>query len=204
MTISTNLLQPSTRLVVFDLDGTLYAKSGMVLRMMCALPGHWQKMLAERKTRKQMRGQWMGEHFYANYIEALAQGCHTTSAKAQAWYEQVYMPQMVEVIRRYYPLASWVKPFVAECKSKGIRLVVLSDYGHTQEKLAALGLEVDLFDWVVSAPELGGLKPASQVLNAVIKRLEVSPAQCLVIGDRTDTDGEMAKAIGADFYLIEQ
>ena len=82
--------------------------------------------------------------------------------------------------------------------------MVLSDYGHTHEKLEALGLDVELFDWVVSAPELGGLKPASQLMSKVAERMTVSPSECLVIGDREDTDGEMAKAVGAAFYLVKQ
>ena len=93
-------------------------------------------------------------------------------------------------------------PFIADCKKHGIRLVVLSDYGHTHEKLRALNLNDDLFDWVVSAPELGGLKPASQLIEKVLENMDVTPAECLIIGDRKDTDGALAQAIGADFKLV--
>ena len=79
-------------------------------------------------------------------------------------------------------------------------MVVLSDYGHTQEKLQALGIDSALFDWVVSAPELGGLKPAPQLMESVVARMGVLPHQCLVIGDRDDTDGQLARSVGATYW----
>jgi HAD superfamily hydrolase (TIGR01549 family) len=112
------------------------------------------------------------------------------------------MPLMVNVIRKYYKTAEWILPLILECKKRGIRLIILSDYGHTHEKLEALGLEKDLFDWVVSAPELGGLKPAPQLISKVTESMGVTNSQCLVIGDRGDTDGQLAKAAGAAFCLV--
>lgn len=204
MNISTNILPKKTRVVILDLDGTLYAKTGIVWRMMLALPRDWKKMLAERKTRKLMRGQWAGDLFNKAYFETLAQLSGLSPATAKNWYEEVYMPQMLEVIRQHYPLAAWVLPFVEECKQEGLQLVVLSDYGHTHEKLAALGVSTELFDWVVSAPELGGLKPAKELLLTVATKMGVLPEECFVIGDREDTDGEMARTAGANFYFIQQ
>ena len=204
MQIPNEILRSQTRVVIFDLDGTLYAKGGLVWRMMFALPLHWRRMLAERKTRKQMQGQFIGEHFYAQYFATLAEQCNLSAEEAKAWYEQVYMPQMVEQIGRHYPLAKWVMPFIEECRLRGIRMAVLSDYGHTYEKLAAIKLDKTYFDWVVAAPELGGLKPSVELLKEVAKQMGVAMEQCLVIGDRIDTDGEMAKNGGADFYLIKQ
>jgi HAD superfamily hydrolase (TIGR01509 family) len=65
-----------------------------------------------------------------------------------------------------------------------------------------LGIDPAQFDWVVSAPELGGLKPAPELMQQVAGKMQVQPSECLVIGDRMDTDGEMAKAVGAAFYWI--
>ena len=78
----------------------------------------------------------------------------------------------------------------------------MSDYGHVAEKLHALGIDQTLFDWVISAPELGGLKPAPQLLLQVLEKMKVTPTQCLVIGDREDTDGQMAQSVGALFQLV--
>jgi FMN phosphatase YigB (HAD superfamily) len=81
-------------------------------------------------------------------------------------------------------------------------MVVLSDYEYASEKLNALGIDNSQFDWVVSAPKLGGLKPAHQVLEKVLETMGYTPKQCLVIGDREDTDGQLAQSVGTAFYRV--
>ena len=191
------------QLVIFDLDGTLYNKRRLSLRMLLHAPFDMLKMLAERKTRASMKGLYIGaEHFTPAYFDRLAHGMHTSPAKAKQWYQERYMPLMVKLIGRYQPIGEWVMPFVNECKERGVKMVVLSDYDFAQEKLQALGIDPQHFDWVVSAPELGGLKPAKELLIKVAQQMGVAAEQCLVIGDRQDTDGDMARATGAAFQLV--
>lgn len=202
MNIDSHILTPQTKVIVFDLDGTLYAKPRMVWRMLCAAPREWQLMLAERKARKHLRGQWLGDEdtFYQNYFQTMAIYCKSTSEDMHLWYVDRYMPMMVNVIQKYYKPVQWLMPFLKDCKKQDIRLVILSDYGHTHEKLRALNIDESLFDWVISAPELGGLKPAPQLMERVAEQMGVQPNQCLVIGDREDTDGELAKSVGATYW----
>ena len=199
-----SILTPQTRLVVFDLDGTLYTKKCMVWRMLKAAPRDWRMMLAERKTRSALRGQYFETKaaFEKAFFHIFAEIREGSEQDAIEWYDNLYMPLMVGVIRKYYKSVEWLPTFAEECKKRDIRLVVLSDYGHTREKLAALNIEEQLFDWVVSAPELGGLKPAPQLMHQVAERMNVTPDQCLVIGDREDTDGVLAEATGARFFLV--
>lgn len=191
------------QLIVFDLDGTLYAKPRMVWRMLCNAPRDWRLMLAERKTRKQLRGQYFGDEatFYQTYFQTMAAHCNANLEDLRTWYFNRYMPLMVSVIQRYYKPVEWLAPFIADCKKQGIHLVVLSDYGHTHEKLHALNINENDFDWVVAAPELGGLKPAPEVLKKVLEKMNLTAEQCLVIGDREDTDGALAQSVGANFHL---
>ena len=76
--------------------------------------------------------------------------------------------------------------------------------GDKKRKIQALGLDESLFDWVVSAPELGGLKPAPELMACLAAKLSVLPQQCLLVGDREDTDGQLAKSVNAAFYLVKQ
>lgn len=203
--MDTSVLSPNTRLVIFDLDGTLYDKRGIIGKMMMLGIGHWSLLLAERRTRKAFRGLYMGseELFYRAYFHKMAKQTLLSEKQVRKWYHKVYMPMMVRVLQRWHHARPWVKPFVKECRERGIKMVVLSDYGHTHEKLAALGLDISLFDWIVSAPELGGLKPAPQLIYHVIENMGVSSNECLVIGDREDTDGELAHVVNAGFYLVK-
>jgi HAD superfamily hydrolase (TIGR01549 family) len=203
--MDTSVLSPNTRLVIFDLDGTLYDKRGIIGKMMMLGIGHWSLLLAERRTRKAFRGLYMGseELFYRAYFHKMAKRTLLSEKQVSKWYHKVYMPMMVRVLQRWHHAMPWVEPFVKECRERGIKMVVLSDYGHTHEKLAALGLDISLFDWIVSAPELGGLKPAPQLIYHVIEKMGVSSNECLVIGDREDTDGELAHVVNAGFYQVK-
>jgi FMN phosphatase YigB (HAD superfamily) len=191
---------------VLDLDGTLYSKHGMVKHMMASAILEWKMMLIERKTRKQLRGIWKGDKdsFYHMYFATMAQGHLFSQDYAKWWYETRYMPLMVKVIQKWHKPVEWLLPFVHQCKELGVRIVVLSDYGHAKEKIQALGLDESIFDWVISAPELGGLKPAAELMNRVAAKMGVQPHQCLVIGDRDDTDGELARSVNAPFMLVNQ
>ncbi|MBQ5626171.1 MAG: HAD family hydrolase [Paludibacteraceae bacterium] len=194
----------NAKLVIFDLDGTLYDKRHLSFRMVCHALGDIRKMQAERKTRAGMKGMWLEDEqtFYHTYFQQLAKQLHSAPDMAKQWYEKRYMPLMVKTIGKYQHVSKWVLPFIHDCQQKGIKMVVLSDYGHATEKLEALGLSPTLFDWVVSAPELGGLKPAPQLMQIVTKQMGVTAEECLVIGDREDTDGEMARKAGAEFVQV--
>lgn len=205
MQITPQILTPETRLVVFDLDGTLYAKTRMTWHMLSAAPiTDWRKMLAERKTRKLLRGQWLQdeESFNQIYFQSMAAICKTTATEICAWYNNSYMPLMVSVIRKNYKPSPWLLPFVEHCRKSSVRTVVLSDYGHVHEKLEALGIDEKIFDLVISAPELGGLKPAPQLMTQLLERMNVEPSQCIIIGDRDDTDGQLARNSGTRFCLV--
>lgn len=194
----------NTKLIVFDLDGTLYNKRGLSLRMVLHAPLDIRKMQAERATRASMKGIWLRDekHFHDTYFQRLAARMHCSATAAEQWYNQSYMPLMVKMIGKYQPLNEWVLPFIHDCQHTGILLVLLSDYGFAKEKLQALGLSPTLFDWVISAPELGGLKPAPELMRIITERMGVAPQDCLVIGDRDDTDGEMARSTDAQFRKV--
>lgn len=192
-------------LVVLDLDGTLYDKRCLSLRMLLHAPCDFRRMLIERQTRASMKGMYMGSEqaFCEAFFQRMADALHCSADSIQQWYEQRYLPLMVRLIGRYQPVGKWVMPFVKQCRERGILLVVLSDYGHAADKLQALGLSPALFDCVLSAPSLGGLKPAPELLLSVAEKMGVTVERCLVIGDRADTDYAMARTTGAQFHHIQ-
>lgn len=194
-----------TQAVILDLDGTLYNKrrlpACLIARNLFWLPLLW----AERKTRRAMQGVFLGskEAFYNEFFRRMAQGRSFTPAMARWWYFWRYMPSMVAALKCRFRPQPWLGGFLTECRKRHLRIVVYSDYGFVDEKLMALGLHADMFEFVVSAPSLGGLKPSKECAMEVCRRLNIPPANCLFIGDRDDTDGASARAIGARFYLVK-
>lgn len=85
----------------------------------------------------------------------------------------------------------------------GGKTALVSDYP-ARHKLAALHA-ASLFDTVVASGEPGGptdLKPHPGGYLLAAARLGVSPARCLVIGDRDDADGAAARAAGMNFRQV--
>ena len=226
-------LTPEIRAVVFDLDGTLYDKHCLprylVLRNLWALP----LLVAERRTRKQLRGQYFGSEsaFYDAFFAAMSRGHWFSESMARRWYFGYYMPSMVRVIAKHCRQNDGVGEWLSVCRDRQIAVAVYSDYGCVEEKLHALGLSGENFAYIVSAPELGGLKPAKECAEQVVAHLqavaqaqlqaeahtplqteahippstysEITPQNCLFIGDRTDTDEASAHAICAQFALVQ-
>ncbi len=122
---------------------------------------------------------------------------------AATWYHTTYMPTMIRLIRRYHSPRPEVMALVEEAKAKGLQLTIYSDYGCVIEKLEALGIDPSLFDLMVSAPELGALKPSEPCARRVMELLNAKPETTLFVGDREDKDGASAKAVGARFLLID-
>jgi HAD superfamily hydrolase (TIGR01549 family) len=93
---------------------------------------------------------------------------------------------------------------IREFRAKGGKTALVSDYPASR-KLEALGA-ADLFDAVVASGEVGGpskLKPDPEGYLLAASRLGVSPARCLVIGDREDADGAAASAAHMEFRLVK-
>lgn len=194
------------RAVIFDLDGTLYDKRFLPVRMLLRDLRHIWWMRAERLARRELMGRDFGnaESFFAAFFAAVRK--HIPSApsekKISEWYTETYMPLMAERIRSGCKLYPWVRGRFAELREQGIRTAVFSDYGFVAEKLSALGFDASWADLITDAPSMGGLKPSGASFLRVAEKLGVMPSECLVVGDREDTDGAGARNAGMDFRLI--
>lgn len=192
------------RAVIFDLDGTLYNKKGLPLRLIAADPLHMFILGNERKARANLKGRWFGneEAYYEALFASVAAMSHTTAQRAQQWYTQRYMPTMVRILQRHYAVEPWVGQLLADLRQQGIRTAVYSDYGHLRERLEALQFNPQWVDIIASAPALGGLKPCRQSTLALCQQLGVPPDATLMVGDRDDTDGESARQCGMRFHHV--
>ncbi len=70
------------------------------------------------------------------------------------------------------------------------------------DKLEALGIDPSPFDLLISAPELGALKPSEPCVRCVMEMLGAKPETTLFVGDRDEKDGASARAVGAKFLKI--
>lgn len=181
--------------VVLDLDGTIYRKPRIGLYMFAKQWRHLPLLIAERRWRKAQR-------------QALVTGgVMPPRPVPELWYRTSYLPSMVDVIAKHYKPALWLQPLMDECKQREIPVVILSDYEVVTEKLRVLGLQPEAFDAILASGDFGTIKPdpkLGEILAAHIsKNAAVNWQQVLFIGDRQDTDGLLAQALGAQFILVQ-
>lgn len=191
----------NTRLVICDLDGTLYNKQGLPLRLIWACRCSLPLLRAERKARKQLKGIYCGsqDDFYSRLFASIANACSISPQQAAEWYSKVYMPAMVRTLKKHYNVDNLLLSQLLQWRQQGKHLVVYSDYGETSAKLHAIGIDPSLFDAVFDAPSLGGLKPAKQGLELILNHFHTAPCNAVLIGDRPDTDGALATNTGVHF-----
>ena len=194
------------RAVVFDLDGTLYNNKGLPMKLILGDLANMFVLSAERKARKLIMGQDFqnAENVYAALFAKMAEEKKSlTPEKARRWYEEKYMPLQVSVLHMYFEARPLAVELLEALKERGLKRILYSDYGHATEKLQALGIDPSLFDCIVSAPELGGLKPSSESIKRLMERCSLDAATTLYVGDREDTDGDSARSAGMDFLNIK-
>lgn len=190
--------------VIFDFDGTLYDFKRLSLWLVAHAPWRTSKIGAERRTRRRLKGSDYGskENYDDAFYGELAREMKTTPEKAKKWYETFYTQHMVRVLKRHYRAREGVQKLLDSLRAKSVKLAVFSDYPLVAERLSAIGLDASSFDEVFAAGDIGGFKPSARLFQRVAESLGVEPSQCLVVGDRDDTDGAGARSSGMQFVQI--
>jgi HAD superfamily hydrolase (TIGR01549 family) len=196
--------------VIFDLDGTLYDLKRLRIAVLAALLRHLglhprrllKASLALRHYRKaleqlRLREQPCEDLHGLQLTLAARHGGAPESEVAeciQRWFVEV--PRGLLRQSRYSGLTETLDAIAAA----GLQMAVLSDYPAI-EKLEALGVR-HYFSVVVSAQEVGFLKPHSAGLLQVMRQLKVQPAEALYVGDRYDLDAGTARRAGVRCAIL--
>ena len=189
------------RLVVFDVDGTLYRQRPLRLRMARDLLFHTLlkrdmnviAVLAKyRRIRERLADEEVADFervLIAETAAATANSPDRVRAIITEWIEQKPLPYLAAC--RYPGLPQ----LCAGLRRKGKSIGILSDYP-AKEKLGALGLAAN---FVVFAGDegIGRLKPHPRGLEVLIAAAGVKAPATMVIGDRVDRDGIVARRAGA-------
>lgn len=189
------------RLIVFDMDGTLYSQARLRVRMTRDLLldvastrslEPLRLLRFYRRLREQL-GQQESADFEHELIAATATATGRSAdgvrAIVEEWIERRPLPHLAACRYRGLP------ELFAGLRRNGKMIGVLSDYP-ARAKLSALGLQAD---HIVCASDegIGLLKPNPRGLRVIIEAAGAKPRQTVLIGDRADRDGVVARRIGA-------
>ena len=194
--------------VIFDFDGTLYDNSGIGKALVFSAPLDMFKIRADRIARKRLWGcdENSQEKFDEIFFERASKFAHVSSQKYKKWYEERYQKIFLNALKkkRFRARTNVEKVFSVLCES-GAKIAIFSDYKNVRERMLEIGISeksIELCAGFFSAPEFGCLKPAPRGFLQVAGNLGVAPKQCLVVGDRADTDGQGALHAGMSFVQI--
>lgn len=194
------------RLVIFDLDGTLYFQRPLRLAMAARLacfyllhPWRMRELLVLRNYRRirENAGVLEVDAEEKQYEEA-GRSCGLSAAAARA----VILHWMYEVpcriLKRFRD--GEVRTLMERLQEQGVLTVVYSDYP-VSEKLAALEMKVPL-QFCAADPQIRCLKPDPRGILAILEQCGVAKQEVVMIGDRMEKDGEAAVRAGIDYCIL--
>ena len=186
---------------MFDVDGTLYRQRPLRLRMARDLLFHAVSKLDlntivvlanYRRIREGLADKQVADFeriLIAETASATANALDAVRAIVSEWVEQRPLSYLADCL---YP---GLPQLFAGLRREGKIIGILSDYP-AEAKLSALGLTANL---IVSASDenIGLLKPHPRGLEWMIAAAGVKAHTTVLIGDRADRDGVVARRVGA-------
>lgn len=190
--------------VIFDLDGTLYERKGLMLRLILKDLVNWKLFWSLHKSREYLKGKNAGsvDGLYTELFQKMASVSKKSPLFIEKWYRERFYISFIKVLKSSFSKRKKIDDVLSRLNNSGIALAVLSDYSHVQPRLESLAIETDYFALVTSGEDLGALKPNKELFLSVANSLQVSPSKILVVGDRDEMDGEGARRAGMQFLLI--
>lgn len=198
------------KLVIWDLDGTLYFQKEFRLKMAMVLlqnlvftPTHWKDAFVILKYRS-LREKWDASDTGTDLEERQYAETGKSFGMSSGWVKQIISRWMLEeplLHLKAYRDETAAKT-IKELQKKGIETIVYSDYP-TVDKLKALDIMVS-GSYAATDDEIACMKPNPKGLQYIIDKYQIAKEDTIMIGDRMEKDGEAAKAVGIDYLILER
>jgi putative hydrolase of the HAD superfamily len=188
------------KLVVFDVDGTLYSQSALRLRMLpellvLAISAQGRESLKIIVTYRRLRETY-AERELEGFDTALVEETATSVGCKPEFVREVIGEWIYRQPLRHLKtcVLAGVPEFFTSLNAAGKTVGIFSDYA-AEEKLEAMGLASD---HIASAddPNVAMLKPNPKGLLGLMEKVGTPPKETLLIGDREERDGEAARRAG--------
>jgi len=197
------------KVVIFDVDGTLYTQSKLRKKMLFSLLAYYalrpwrlkeMLMLQHFRHEREKRPGYAGPDLEnAQYLWCAERGNYDV-----AQIKKVVAQWIFNYPNRYLAGCTYpgTKSFFEALQQNNIKIAIYSDY-KAHDKLKAMGLPADM---VVSStdPHIDRLKPDPRGLLYIAEQLKVAPQECLFIGDRPELDGECAIRANMPYLIVEK
>ena len=198
------------KLVIWDLDGTLYFQQEFRLKMVMLLlknlflrPSKWKELFVILNYR-QIRETWdasdSGNDLEMRQYVETALKCRIQPEEVKRIIIHWMHEEPLKHLLPYRDEEAALR--IKEMQKQGIRNVVYSDYP-TKDKLKALEICVE-DSFAASDEEIGCMKPNPKGIEYILEKYEVDKKDAIMVGDRMEKDGEAAIASGIDYLILKR
>jgi phosphoglycolate phosphatase/putative hydrolase of the HAD superfamily len=188
---------PAIRAICFDLDGTLYDLPRQKKRLWKWMIRHPRVLLEWQKQTESMRGE-RHEDIHQKIAQSVADQLGLDLKKAEEIINKVIFKAYPETFRPT-DLLSGLEGIFFRLDALKIPRAIVSDHP-SQAKLAALNQSTG-WACIVDCSSLGALKPLPDGLAIAAQSMNIPVEAVILIGDRQDSDGEMALNAGAQSLI---
>ena len=203
-----NIDWTNIKVLILDVDGTLYNQSVLRKKML------YQLMKYYLKRPFQIRDLLILHHFRACREEKAGYLGHNLEEEQYEWCAEktkYSIAKIKSVVKKWmfdFPndyLSDCAYPGVSECinylKKHGVKIIIYSDY-EARKKLAALNIRADI---VIAATDknINSLKPNPKALLYILENQNITAHESLYIGDRDELDGLCAASAGIPYINLK-
>lgn len=194
------------KVVVFDLDGTLY-ELGFKVKFQFFMKNlkRWGLFHAHREVQDELRGQDLssGKEFYDIYLENIAKKAGMDVVNVEDWYFNRFEDSFSEIIAKAGKREHLLELF-DHLRDNDVRIAVYTDYSFIEKRLDALNIDLQNFEMLISSELEGVLKPTARPLKKISETMNIPLENILMVGDNYDTDGKSAKLAGTEFCILSK
>ena len=197
----------SYKAYIFDMDGTLYFKRPMQLRMAWQLGWYYlfrlhraKELLLLRRYRQLREQEELTSQvgFEALLRQQLTEEFSIPLTQVDSIVESWMLRRPLEAVKRSADRR--LLSFFQARQAEGKKVFVYSDYP-ARDKCRELGLEPDGIYWP-DGQRIHVMKPEPAGLSFILAENALTPEEVLFIGDRAEKDGRCAAAVGADAFIL--
>lgn len=196
--------------VIFDLDNTLYAYDpchlagieAMYVRLLEYVSVSHEQFLAYLdKAKMWVKNNNAGtaaSHNRILYCQNICESLNLNPVEMPVILYNAYWSEFLDKMKLFENALD----VLLELKKKGIKIGICTDLTAfiQLKKIRRLGLS-SIVDAVVTSEECGAEKPSRKMFDVILKKLEVSPQETVVVGDSLEKDVLGAKNAGVNAIL---
>lgn len=205
-------INDAPKAVIFDIDNTIYpygpshssAENAVISKMLKIynIPKDYINNALEdaKESLKKQLGPVASSHSRLLYFQLMLENLGLKSSISLALdLEQTYWRTFLVSAS----LFTGVKEFLNEIKSHGLALGAVTDLTSQIQfrKIIYFGLE-NQFDYIVTSEESGKDKPSKDSFIKIMKKMNLDPSECWMIGDHPLNDIQGGKELGMRTFQI--